>query len=56
MNGTLAYAIGFHPWEDTDPPFAATLSDLLTREEKRTCDSVWSGARSGRRLRPQVKP
>ena len=34
MHWTLAYAIGFHPWEDTDPPFAATLSELLTREEK----------------------
>jgi SAM-dependent methyltransferase len=34
MNWKLAYAIGFHPWEDTDPPFAATLSELLDREEK----------------------
>jgi SAM-dependent methyltransferase len=34
MNWKLAYAIGFHPWEDTDPPFAAKLSELLDREEK----------------------
>jgi len=34
MNWKLAYAIGFHPWEDTDPPFAAKLSELLAREEK----------------------
>lgn len=33
MNWKLAYAIGFHPWEDTDPPFAAKLSELLDREE-----------------------
>jgi SAM-dependent methyltransferase len=34
MNWKLAYAIGFHPWEDTDPPFAAKLSELLDREEE----------------------
>jgi SAM-dependent methyltransferase len=33
MNWKLAYAIGFHPWEDTDAPFAAKLSELLDREE-----------------------
>ena len=33
MNWKLAYAIGFHPWEDTDPPFAAKLSELFDREE-----------------------
>jgi hypothetical protein len=32
MNWKLAYAIGFHPWEDTDAPFAATLAELLDRE------------------------
>lgn len=34
MNWKLAYAIGFHPWEDTDPPFAPRLSELLDSEEK----------------------
>ena len=31
----LAYAIGFHPWEDaaTHPPFVETLSELIEREE-----------------------
>jgi SAM-dependent methyltransferase len=33
MNWKLAYAIGFHPWEDTDLPFAAKLSELFDREE-----------------------
>jgi SAM-dependent methyltransferase len=33
MNWKLAYAIGFHPWEDTDPPFATKLSELFDREE-----------------------
>ncbi len=33
MNWKWAYAIGFHPWEDTDPPFAAKLSELFDREE-----------------------
>jgi SAM-dependent methyltransferase len=33
MNWKLAYAIGFHPWEDTDPPFTAKLSELFDREE-----------------------
>jgi cyclopropane fatty-acyl-phospholipid synthase-like methyltransferase len=38
MNYTLAYAIGFHPWEDlTDhPPFADKLLELVAREED--CD------------------
>lgn len=34
MNWKLAYAIGFHPWEDTEPPFVAKLSELLAREEE----------------------
>jgi SAM-dependent methyltransferase len=36
MNWTLAYAVGFHPWEDAigDPPFAETFSRLLDREEE----------------------
>jgi len=35
MNYRLAYAIGFHPWEDLaeHPPFAGTLLDLVAREE-----------------------
>jgi SAM-dependent methyltransferase len=34
MNWRFAYAIGFHPWEDTDPPFARKISELFDREEK----------------------
>jgi SAM-dependent methyltransferase len=34
MNWRFAYAIGFHPWEDTDLPFARKISDLFDREEK----------------------
>ena len=34
MNWKVAYAIGFHPWEDTDPPFARKISELFDREEK----------------------
>jgi len=34
MNWRFAYAIGFHPWEDTDPPFARKISELFHREEK----------------------
>lgn len=35
MNYGLAYAIGFHPWEDLadHPPFADTLLELVAREE-----------------------
>jgi Methyltransferase domain len=35
MNYRLAYAIGFHPWEDLaeHPPFANTLLELVAREE-----------------------
>lgn len=35
MNYRLAYAIGFHPWEDLaeHPPFAETLLELVAREE-----------------------
>jgi cyclopropane fatty-acyl-phospholipid synthase-like methyltransferase len=35
MNYRLAYAIGFHPWEDLaeHPPFAETLLALVAREE-----------------------
>jgi len=35
MNYRLAYAIGFHPWEDLaeHPPFAGKLLQLLDREE-----------------------
>jgi SAM-dependent methyltransferase len=34
MNWRFAYAIGFHPWEDTDPPFARKIAELFDREEK----------------------
>jgi SAM-dependent methyltransferase len=34
MNWRFAYAIGFHPWEETDPPFARKISQLLDREQK----------------------
>jgi SAM-dependent methyltransferase len=35
MNYTLAYAVGFHPWEDLAEhrPFAETLLGLVAREE-----------------------
>lgn len=35
MNYKLAYAIGFHPWEDLadHPPFARKLLELVAREE-----------------------
>ena len=34
MNWKLAYAIGFHPWEDTDKEFFESLASLLEREEQ----------------------
>lgn len=36
MNYRLAFAIGFHPWEDLaeHPPFADTLLELVAREEE----------------------
>lgn len=34
MNWRFAYAIGFHPWEDTDQAFARKISELFDREEK----------------------
>ena len=35
MNYRLAYALGFHPWEDLaeHPPFAGKLLELVAREE-----------------------
>ena len=35
MNYRLAYAVGFHPWEELadHPPFAEKLLDLVAREE-----------------------
>jgi cyclopropane fatty-acyl-phospholipid synthase-like methyltransferase len=35
MNYGLAYAVGFHPWEDLaeHPPFAGKLLELVAREE-----------------------
>lgn len=36
MNYQLAYAIGFHPWEDAaaDPPFVAKTAQMFGREEQ----------------------
>src|SRR5215213_2039252 len=36
MNYRLAYAIGFHPWEDLaeHPPFAGKLLELVAQEEE----------------------
>ena len=34
MNWKFSYAIGFHPWEDTDQEFFQSLSSLLAREEQ----------------------
>ena len=36
MNYRLAYALGFHPWEDLadHPPFADKLLGLVAREEE----------------------
>jgi len=34
MNWRFAYSIGFHPWEDTDLPFARKISELFDREKK----------------------
>jgi SAM-dependent methyltransferase len=36
MNYRLAYALGFHPWEDMadHPPFAEQLLELVAREEE----------------------
>jgi hypothetical protein len=36
MNYRLAYAIGFHPWEDLaeHPPFAEKLMELVARDEE----------------------
>jgi hypothetical protein len=36
MNYRLAYAIGFHPWEDAerDERFVAKFSEMLDREEE----------------------
>jgi len=36
MNYRLAYAIGFHPWEDAaaDPPFVTKAAQMFDREER----------------------
>ena len=34
MHWKLSYAIGFHPWEDTDQQFAQSLDSLLARDEQ----------------------
>ena len=35
MNYRMAYAVGFHPWEDAagHPPFTEKISELFDREE-----------------------
>ena len=35
MNYRLAYAVGFHPWEDLvqHPPYAGKLLELVARDE-----------------------
>jgi hypothetical protein len=61
MNYRLAYALGFHPWEDLaeHPPYADKLLELVAREEDReppygpaldlgTGSAVW-GARLAKR-------
>ena len=60
MNYRLAYAIGFHPWEDLaeHPPFAGTLLELVAREEAGRepphgpALDLGTAARSGRTARP----
>ena len=39
MNWKISYAIGFHPWEDTDQEFFRSLASLLEREEQRAAES-----------------
>lgn len=34
MNWKFSYAIGFHPWEDTDQEFSQSLTSLIEREEE----------------------
>lgn len=34
MNWKFSYAIGFHPWEDTDQEFRQSLTSLLERQER----------------------
>jgi SAM-dependent methyltransferase len=34
LNWKFSYAIGFHPWEDTDQEFFQSLASLLEREEQ----------------------
>jgi methylase of polypeptide subunit release factors len=34
MNWKFSYAIGFHPWEDTDQEFFQSLDSLLKRDEQ----------------------
>lgn len=52
MNYRLAYAIGFHPWEDLaeHPPFAERLLELVARAENESAphgDALDLGAGSG---------
>ena len=53
MNYRLAYAIGFHPWEDLaeHPPFADKLLELVAREEDGHGPPVRTGARPRHRQR-----
>ncbi|MDX1459018.1 MAG: class I SAM-dependent methyltransferase [Marinobacter sp.] len=34
MNWKFSYAVGFHPWEDTDQEFYQSLASLLERDEQ----------------------
>jgi len=51
MNYGLAYAIGFHPWEDaaTHGPFVEKIADVFAREENgggRHLDGLWISERA----------
>jgi hypothetical protein len=52
MNYTVAYAIGFHPWEDLTqhPPFANKLLERVAREGRQQA-AVRPSARSWYRQR-----
>ena len=53
MNYGLAYAIGFHPWEELaeHPPFAREAPGARRPRRRLESASVWGGARSGHRQR-----
>ena len=58
MNYRLAYAIGFHPWEDLaeHPPFAETLLELVAREENGAGPPVRPGPGHRHRQRRLGRP